>query len=366
MINVTKSFLPPLKEYISYLEGIWERSHLTNHGPLVLELEQRIKDYLGVKHFYFVNNGTTALLIAIKAADLNGEVITTPFSYVATTSSLVWEGCKPVFADIKSGCFTISPKSIKEKLTDKTVAILATHVYGNPCDVEAIEDIAKENNLKVIYDAAHAFGVHYKNKSVLNFGDISTLSFHATKLFHTIEGGGIVTSDDELAHRISYMRNFGHNGPEHFFGVGINGKGSEFQAAMGLCLLPRMDEIIESRKSICDRYMKNLIDLPLEFLQIQKGTTLYNYAYFPVVFETEAQLLRIVDVLRENQIIPRRSFYPSLNTLSYVENNLTDSISDSVSHRVLCLPLYPELRFDEVDAISTIIRKTILEEISGK
>lgn len=363
MINVTKSFLPPLKEYISYLEGIWERCHLTNHGPLVLELEERIKEYLGVKHFFLVNNGTIALQIAIKAADLKGEVITTPFSYVATTSSLVWEGCKPVFADIQSGYCTIDPKSIINNLTNNTVGILATHVYGNPCDVEAIEELAHEHNLKVVYDAAHAFGVEYKGTSVLNYGDISTLSFHATKLFHTIEGGGIVTSDDALAHRISYMRNFGHNGPEQFFGVGINGKGSEFQAAMGLCLLPRVDEIIELRKNICNRYTKNLMDLPLEFLQIQEGTSLYNYAYFPVIFETEAQLLRIVDVLSENQIIPRRSFYPSLNTLRYVENNLTNSISDSLSRRVLCLPLYPELRFDEVDSISTIIRKTLLELI---
>jgi dTDP-4-amino-4,6-dideoxygalactose transaminase len=361
MINVTKSFLPPLKEYISYLEGIWERGHLTNHGPLVLELEQRIKEYLGVKHFYFVNNGTTALLIALKATGLKGEVITTPFSYVATTSSLVWEDCKPVFADIKPQCFTIDPLSIEKKLTDKTMGILATHVYGNPCDVEAIEAIARKNNLKVIYDAAHAFGVKFKDKSVLEFGDISTLSFHATKLFHTIEGGGIVTSDDELAHRVSYMRNFGHDGPEHFFGVGINGKGSEFQAAMGLCLLPRLNEIMELRKRVCDWYRNKLMDLPLEFLQLQNGTTQYNYAYFPVVFETESQLLCVVEELRKNQIIPRRSFYPSLNTLSYVENNLTESISDSVAQRVLCLPLYPELKIEDVDTISTIIREKLSE-----
>jgi dTDP-4-amino-4,6-dideoxygalactose transaminase len=355
MINITQSFLPPLKEYISYLEGIWERRQLTNHGPLVLELEERIKEYLGVKHFFFVNNGTTALLIALKALELKKEVITTPFSYVATTSSLVWEGCKPVFADVKAGCCTIDPNSIEEKLTDQTEGILATHVYGNPCDVEAIEAIAGKYNLKVIYDAAHGFGVKYKNRSVSDFGDISTLSFHATKLFHTIEGGGIVTSNDALAHRISYMRNFGHNGPEQFYGTGINGKGTEFQAAMGLCILPRIDEIITVRKSICERYMENLIDLPLEFLQIQEGTTRYNYAYFPVFFESEAMLLKVVNKLELNNIIGRRYFYPSLNTLDYVDNNLPKSISENIAARVLCLPLSIDLKVEEIDTISNVI-----------
>jgi dTDP-4-amino-4,6-dideoxygalactose transaminase len=356
MINVTKSYLPSLDEYVKYLEGIWERGQLTNHGPLVLELEERIKQYLGVRHFFFVNNGTIALQIAIKAANLKGEIITTPFSYVATTSSLVWEGCKPVFADIKEGYCTINPTSIRENLTNQTEGILATHVYGNPCDVESIEAIAQKNNLKVIYDAAHAFGVKYKGKSVLDFGDISTLSFHATKLFHTIEGGGVVTSNDELAHRISYMRNFGHNGPEQFFGMGINGKSSEFQAAMGLCLLPRMDEIINLRKNICDRYKQNFKGLPLEFIQVQEGTTQYNYAYFPVVFENEAMLLRVLQTLKNNNIVGRRYFYPSLNTLDYVTNNLTKSLSENISERVLCLPLYPDLKLDDVDTISSIIR----------
>ncbi len=356
MINVTKSYLPSLSEYVTYLEGIWERDQLTNHGPLVLELEERIKQYLGVRHFFFVNNGTIALQIAIKAANLKGEVITTPFSYVATTSSLVWEGCKPIFADIKTGYCTIDPKSIEKELTNQTEGILATHVYGNPCDVDEIAEIARNNNVKVIYDAAHAFGVEYKGQSVLNYGDISTLSFHATKLFHTIEGGGIVTSDDELAHRISYMRNFGHNGPEDFFGVGVNGKSSEFQAAMGLCLLPRMNEIIDLRKSICERYRKNLINLPLEYLKIQEGTTRYNFSYFPVIFETEEMLIRVLNTLKNNNIIGRRYFYPSLNTLDYVTNNLHNSNSENLSSRVLCLPLYPDLKLEDIDTISSIIQ----------
>lgn len=359
MINVTKSFLPSLEDYVKYLEGIWDRGHLTNHGPLVLELEEKIKAYLGVKHFFFVNNGTIALQIAIKAANLNGEVITTPFSYVATTSSLVWEGCKPVFGDILQGNFTIDPKSIKQMITSETSGILATHVYGNPCDVEAIEELAREHNLKVIYDAAHAFGVDYKGTSVLNYGDISTLSFHATKLFHTIEGGGIVTDNDDLAHKISFMRNFGHNGPENFFGVGVNGKSSEFQAAMGLCLLPKIDEIIKLRKSICERYRSNLANLPIDFLEIQPGTSQFNYAYFPSVFESEKQLLNVLESLRQNNIMGRRYFYPSLNTLNYVENNLQSSLSESIASRVLCLPLYPDLKLEQVDAISTIIRNAL-------
>jgi dTDP-4-amino-4,6-dideoxygalactose transaminase len=361
MINVTKSYLPSLKEYTEYLEGIWGRGHLTNHGPLVIELEARIKEFLGVKHFFFVNNGTIALQIAIKAANLKGDVITTPFSYVATTSSLVWEGCKPVFGDIMEGNFTLDPKSAEQMITPETSAILATHVYGNPCDVLAIEQLARDNNLKVIYDAAHAFGVEYNGTSVLNYGDISTLSFHATKLFHTIEGGGIVTSDDELAHRISYMRNFGHDGPEHFFGVGVNGKSSEFQAAMGLCILPKIEEIISLRQGISERYRKNLNGLPLEFLQIQNGTTRYNYAYFPVVFQTEEHLVKVFEALKQNEIICRRYFYPSLNTLNYVENNLISSASEKIASRVLCLPLYPDLSLDDVDVISSIIRKMLIE-----
>lgn len=359
MINVTKTYLPALSEYTRYLEGIWERGHLTNHGPLVLELEARIKEFLGVKHFFFVNNGTIALQIAIKAANLYDDVVTTPFSYVATTSSLVWEGCNPVFGDILENKFTLDPASAAKSITSKTSGILATHVYGNPCDVEAIQELASRNNLKVIYDAAHAFGVEYKGKSVLNYGDISTLSFHATKLFHTIEGGGLVTSDDELAHRISYMRNFGHNGPEQFYGVGVNGKSSEFQAAMGLCLLPKMDEIMYLRQQICERYISNLSGLGIEFLMLQEGTTRYNFAYFPVVFPAEEALLNVFGALKRNSIMARRYFYPSLNTLHYVKNNLPSSHSQHIASRVLCLPLYPDLKMEEVDSITSIIRNVI-------
>lgn len=360
MINVTKSYLPPLIEYVKHLEGIWERGHLTNHGPLVLELEERIKAFLGVKHFFFVNNGTIALQIAIKAANLTGDVITTPFSYVATTSSLIWEGCNPVFGDILEDNLTLDPKSAEQMLTPSTTGILATHVYGNPCNVEEIENIARPKGIKVIYDAAHAFGVEYKGRSLLNYGDISTLSFHATKIFHTIEGGGLVTEDDDLAHRISYMRNFGHNGPDKFYGVGVNGKGSEVQAAMGLCLLPKLSEIIRLRKSICDRYKENLKSMPLKFLEIQEGTTRYNFAYFPIIFRTENELLKVLKELGNKDVQPRRYFYPSLNTLNFVDNNLRESISESMASRILCLPLYPELSLETVDMISNIIKANLI------
>lgn len=359
MINVTKSFLPDLEEYVKYLEGIWERGHLTNHGPLVLELESQIRQFLGVKHFFFVNNGTIALQIAIKAAGLSGDVITTPFSYVATTSCLVWENCKPVFADIDPLSLTVTAQTIEKVITPQTTGILITHVYGNPCPVEEIEALAKRKGLKVIYDAAHAFGVEFNNQSVLNYGDISTLSFHATKLFHTIEGGGIITNDDELAHKISYMRNFGHNGPEAFFGVGVNGKSSEFQAAMGLCLMPKINQIIESRKSLSELYTSSLAGLPIQHLKIQAGTTKYNYAYYPIVFQTETDLLKVVKALNEKQIIPRRYFYPSLNTLNYVTNNLVDDYASEISKRVLCLPLYPDLASEHILTISDCIRSQI-------
>jgi dTDP-4-amino-4,6-dideoxygalactose transaminase len=357
MINVTKSYLPPQEEYNEYLKGIWQRVHLTNHGPLVVELEEKLKEFLGVKHLFFLNNGTIALQIAIKALDLKGEIITTPFSYVATTSSIVWENCKPVFADIHPQSYCLDPAKIEAHITPKTTAILATHVYGNPCDVEAIQKIADKHKIKVIYDAAHAFGVTYKNTSVLNFGDISTLSFHATKLFHTIEGGAIVTNDDQLAHRISYMRNFGHNGSEDFWGVGINGKTSEFNAAMGLCILPKMGEIVAKRRLLTEKYDKILANLGLAKPFIANEAA-YNYAYYPIIFKSEEDLLQVKKNLNAANIYPRRYFYPSLNTLNYVDNDKMP-ISEDISTRVLCLPLYYDLKEVEVQMIANTVVKTL-------
>ncbi len=317
-INIAKSYLPPIEDYYEYIKGIWERNQLTNNGPLVKQLERDLVDYLGVRNLSLVANGTIGLQITIKALDLHGEIITTPFSYVATTSSIIWEGCEPVFVDIDPESFTINPKLIEEAITPRTSAILSTHVYGIPCDVERIETIAKQHGLKVIYDAAHAFGVKYKGKSLLSYGDISILSFHATKLFHTVEGGAVITDDDNTAGIINYMRNFGHKGEEDYYGVGINGKLSELHAAIGLSILPHVNKIIDLRKQIWEHYDKLLQNLSLERPAFPENT-IYNYAYYPVLFPSEESLLAARGALNENGIYPRRYFYPSLNNLPYID-----------------------------------------------
>lgn len=353
MIQVTKPYLPPLTLYNTYLQGVWERQWLTNHGPLVQELEEKLKKYLGVKHLLFVNNGTIALQIALKALAVKGEVITTPFSYVATTNSILWEGCKPVFADIKKTDFNIDPSAIERLITSNTVAILATHVYGNPCDVDAIEKIAGRHKLKVIYDGAHAFGAVYNNKQVLTYGDIATCSFHATKIFHTVEGGAIITNDDALAEKMILFRQFGHIGDEHF-SIGINGKNSEFHAAMGLCLLPMMQDFIATRKKTSEQYDRLLQDLSLQRLEPLTGTA-YNYSYYPIILDTEERLLHIKALLAENGIITRRYFYPSLNNLPQYTGEPCP-VSESVSTRVLALPLFYEIPETDVLRICNLIK----------
>lgn len=354
MINVTQTFLPPLDEYVSYLEKIWESKWLTNRGKLVRELEENLKKHLGVKHLLAVNNGTIALQIAIKALELKGEIITTPFSYVATVSSIVWENCAPVFVDIDPHHLTIDERKIEEAITEKTSAILATHVYGNPCNVEAIAEIARRRGLKVVYDAAHCFGVKYNGESILNWGDVSTLSFHATKLFHMGEGGGIVCSNDELAHKIFYMHNFGHNGAENFFGLGINAKVSELNAAMGLCVLPYIESIIAKRKKISEQYDVLLGGGSLKKPVFREGTE-PTYTYYPVIFPTEASLLDIQNALSEEEIYPRRYFRPSLEKLPYISGQTTE-ISNDISSRILCLPLSYQLVEDDVEKICKIIK----------
>jgi dTDP-4-amino-4,6-dideoxygalactose transaminase len=348
-INDTKTYLPPLEEYVAYLQGIWENNQVTNFGPLVVQLESDLKEYLQVENLFLVTNGTIALQIAIKALNLQGEIITTPFSYVATTSSIVWEGCRPVFADIDRETLCIDPARIEEKITPQTSAILATHVYGYPCDVERIQRIAEDHGMKVIYDAAHTFGVKYQGKSLLQWGDVSTLSFHATKLFHTGEGGAIVTKDAETAHKVKYMYNFGHHGQEDFWGLGINGKMSELQAAMGLCVLPAVPDLIEKRKTISDHYSELLKDSGLSRPVCLPGTE-YNYAYYPVLFKSQESLLRVKTALNEENIFPRRYFFPSLDKLPYVSPTEMPVAADS-AERVLCLPLSAELTLDDVGFI---------------
>lgn len=353
MIPVTKSFLPPLEEYNAQIAKVWSNQWLTNRGPLVLDLEEKLKNYLNISNIIITNNGTIPLQIALKLFGKGGEVITTPFSYVATTSSIVWENCTPVFVDINPDYLTIDETKIEAAITSKTTAILATHVFGNPCYIEAIEAIAKKHQLKVIYDAAHGFGVSYNGRSIFNYGDVSTCSFHATKLFHTGEGGAMFCHDAELQHKLFYSHNFGHNGPLAFYGLGINAKISELQAAMGLTVFPYLDSIINERKKVVEYYDHNLQFSKLNKLKIRKNTN-WNYSYYPVIFEKEEQLLNILSQLNAADIFPRRYFYPSLNTIDYCKGQKMP-VSESVASRVLCLPLYVGLQENELDKIISII-----------
>ncbi|MGE5507509.1 MAG: DegT/DnrJ/EryC1/StrS family aminotransferase [Chitinophagales bacterium] len=354
MINVTETFLPPLEEYQRYLEGIWETKRVTNEGALAVRLEEQLRHYLGVPHLSYVSNGTIALQIALKALGVTGEVITTPYSYVATTNSILWENCRPVFVDVDESTFCIDPRQIEAAITEKTTAILATHVYGLPCDVDAIARIGEKHGLKVIYDAAHCFGVRLNGQSLLNFGDVSTISFHATKVFHTVEGGGLVTRDPELARRISLLKKFGHYGEDNYYFPGINGKNTEFHAAMGLCLLPRMAEVIAYRRAVCESYDRLLAAVNVRRLTIPPGVE-HNYAYYPVIFRSSQQALATREALIRNDVLPRRYFYPSLNQLPFVTDGRPCPVSESLAQRVLCLPLYYGLRGADVARIAEVI-----------
>lgn len=357
MIPVTKPFLPPKEEVYALLDEVWNRQWLTNNGPLVNELELKLKEYLNVPHLLYLNNGTIALQIAIKALELKGEIITTPFSYVATTSSIIWEGGTPIFVDIDEHTFNINPANIEAAITPKTQAILATHVFGNPCDIDAIQQIANKHNLKVIYDAAHCFGTTYKGKSVFAYGDVSTTSFHATKLFHTVEGGAVFCNDPVLLKKMSFLRNFGHHGPTDFAEVGINGKNSEFHAAMGVVNLRYINQILAQRKALCQQY-DNWLKRPNITHQTITSQSNFNYAYYPVVFDNEEAALKVIKELEGNWITPRRYFYPSLNTVDMFKPN-NCPISESIAKRILCLPLYHILSHNDVDLISRIILRVI-------
>ncbi len=356
MIPVTKPFLPPQEEYQKYLDGIWKRQWLTNMGPLASQLEMELKTHLNVSHLLFVTNGTVAIQMAIKALEITGEIITTPFSFVATTSSIVWEGCTPVFVDIDKDSLCIDPKKIEAAITEKTQAILATHVYGNPCDVVAIESIAKKHDLKVIYDAAHAFGVQVNGKSIFEYGDISTCSLHATKLYHSVEGGLLITKDADLLKKLAYIRNFGISGFDTFAELGINGKNSEFHAAMGLANLKYANSIHLKRQKLCavyDQWLKGLHATKPKWHAQSKE----NYAYYVVILESEELLLKLKTALDNYEISTRRYFYPSLaSALPYLEPRELP-ITDDIAKRVLCLPLYYDLTEEEVEYICrTVLR----------
>lgn len=353
MINVTKTFLPPLEEYQNYLEQIWESNQIANGGKFWNELQTRLQEYLDSPELILTTNGTLPIQIALKALANNGEVITTPFSYVATTAAIVWENCTPVFVDIHPENLTIDETKIGAAITDKTTAILATHVFGNPCNVEEIERIAKKHGLKVIYDAAHCFGVKYKDQSIFNYGDVSTCSFHATKIFHTGEGGAMFCKDPELYEELFYRHNFGHKSATEFSGLGINAKMSELQAAMGLAVLPYVESDIEQRKRVYDFYREALKETQLNMIKLRDSVE-WNYSYFPIIFSDEKQLLKAQKILNEKEIFPRRYFYPSLNSLPYTKLPGLE-ISESVSSRILCLPFYAGLKPQQLKEITNTL-----------
>jgi dTDP-4-amino-4,6-dideoxygalactose transaminase len=354
-IFVTRASLAPLEEYTEILKGVWERGILTHNGPLVQQLERELCTELGLSHFVAVSNGTIALQMAIKALELQGEIITTPFTWIATVSAIKWEGCTPIFCDIDPETLNIDPSKIEALITDKTVAIMPVHVFGNPCDVDAIQAIADKYGLKVIYDAAHAIGSTYNGKSLLEFGDISATSLHATKLLNTAEGGGCITTNDALFHKLQRIRFFGHSDDKtDIVEDGFNGKLTEVHAALGLANLKYHPYVFEDRKRKYHVYLELLKNgRGLTFQKIKHGEP--NYSYFPVIFESESELLDVEKRLNENNIFPRRYFYPSVNTYTKVVPYQPCPISEDISKRILCLPHYWELKDEEIKKIVQIL-----------
>ena len=355
MIPVTKTFLPPKKEYEEIITSIWDSNQIANSGALHTKLIKGLEEYLQVENIILTANGTLPLQIALKSLANGGEVITSPFSYVASVSSIVWEKCTPRFVDIDSNYLTIDESKIEKSITDKTTAILATHVFGNPCNVDVIQKIANNYGLHVIYDAAHAFNVKYKGGSLFNYGDVSTCSFHATKIFHTGEGGAIFCKDKTLYDELFFRHNFGHNGPLNFYGLGINAKMSELQAGMGLAVLPYLNNNIQKRRKLVDFYNTALNFKNFRTIIIREETD-WNYSYYPVIFKNESILLNVQEALEKVDIYPRRYFYTSLNTLNYVEYSKMKN-SEAISNSILCLPLYAELDENQVMRISDIVNK---------
>jgi dTDP-4-amino-4,6-dideoxygalactose transaminase len=359
MINVTRTYLPDINKYKQYLDRIYASGWVTNYGELVRELECRLSQVLGVRNLILVSNGTLAMQVLYKAMGLKGEVITSPFSFVATTSSIAWEGLKPVFADIDPEGYGIDPVEVERKITNETSAIVAVHVFGNPCKVEELARIASKHNLRLIYDAAHAFLVSVGNKGISAFGDASTFSFHATKVFHTIEGGAIATGDDELAKRIRLMINFGIAGYDLVTEIGTNAKMNEFQAAMGLCVLEDVEENIRKRGRIYDIYRSAFASNSSIGLQKVEPETRLNYSYFPILLPSEEILKELTAELRKEGIQPRRYFYPSLNRLPYMTPEQAAPLSESVADRILCIPIYESLPEAIIDKIIRIVNRKI-------
>ena len=361
-IYVTQPSLPPLEEFLPYLQQIWDSKILTNGGPFHQELEHALCDYLGVNHISLFTNGTIALVAALQALQIKGEVITTPYSFVATSHSLLWNGLKPVFVDIDPLTLNLDPDKIEAAITPHTTAMLPVHVYGHPCDVQAIQKVADRYNLKVIYDAAHAFGVRDEGGSILRHGDLSVLSFHATKVFNTFEGGAIVCPDAITKLRIDQLKNFGFVDEVTVIASGINGKMSEFNAAFGLLQLKGIDQALQNRKAIDARYQNRLAGAKGILCLEDAGESVPNYAYFPILVQPEYPLSRdaLYQKLRNNGIYARRYFYPLISDFpmyrdlpSAAQSNLT--VATKAANEVLCLPIYPDLSMDQVDLVVGLI-----------
>ncbi len=358
-IYVTQPSLAPLSEFTALLEGVWERGILTHNGPLVQQLESELAEKLGLKGVIAVSNGTIALQMAIRALELKGEIIVPPFTWVASISAIQWEGCTPVFCDIDPDTLNIDPALIEACITENTVAIMPVHVFGNPCDVDAIQTIADRHGLKVIYDAAHAVGTTLNGRSVLDAGHISATSLHATKLLNTAEGGACVTTDEALLRKLQRIRFFGHNDDKtDIVEVGFNGKMTEVHAALGLANMKYYDEVLAHRKGKYAKY-KQLLEAndKIRFQTIRMGES--NYSYFPVIFDSEAQMLKVVKALNAVNVFPRRYFYPSVNTFTKVVDYAPMPISEDISARILCLPLYTNLSAESIDGICRVVNDTV-------
>lgn len=362
-IYVTQPFLPPLEEFIPYLEKIWDSHILTNNGPFHQQLEKALCEYLGVKYISLFSNGTLALVTALQAMGIKGEVITTPFSFVATTHALWWNNIKPVFVDIEPETFTLDPEKIEAAITPETSAILPVHVYGYPCKVERIEEIAKKYSLKVIYDAAHTFGARLNGRSLCDFGDMSVLSFHATKVFNTFEGGAIVCHSAEMKEHIDNLKNFGFRGETTVVEPGINAKMNEVQAAMGLLQLKYVDSLIEKRKNVAAIYKERLKDIPgIHFVDDLDGM-LHNYSYFPILIDEGIYSYsrdQVYEKLKEHNVFARRYFYPLISNFpSYQCLNSSDSsnlvVANAIAEKVLCLPIYSGLAKNDINIIVDLI-----------
>ena len=360
---VTQPFLPPLEEFMPYLEEIWQEKWLTNNGSFHRQLESKLADYLGVEHISLFANGTLALITALQTLRVTGEVITTPYTFVATAHSLLWNKNKPVFVDIDPETLNIDPDKVEAAITPQTSAILAVHIYGTPCNTEKLQQIADVYGLKLIYDAAHAFGVTHNDQSVLNYGDLSILSFHATKVFNTFEGGAIICNDEKTKKRIDYLKNFGFADEVTVMAPGINGKMNEFQAALGVLQLDYIDQCIAARGAIAQQYRQSLQDISGIRLLPVRAKDVENYSYFPILIEPEYSLTRdqLYDKLREQGIYARRYFYPLVSDFPmYRGLSSADSknlpVAKSVSEQILCLPIYPDLQSTNLEYVIKIIQ----------